>query len=163
MGRLASETVTPPSGGLTTTITYDALGNVIEVSESSGPTTTYAYDALNRVIQETETTGGATDTTTYAYDAAGDLISVTDPEGDMTKFTYDSYGDVISMTDPSGGVTRYSYFAVPEPSIWAAMLLGFVGLVFAGRRRAKLDARISSLIVNNQKNGNQPELLKTGA
>jgi YD repeat-containing protein len=132
MGRLASETVTPPSGGLTTTITYDAHGNVIEVSESSGPTTTYAYDA------------------------AGDIISVTDPEGDMTKFTYDSYGDVISMTDPSGGVTRFAYFAVPEPSTWVAMLLGFAGLVLAGRGAAKLDARIS-LIVKNRKNRSQLE------
>ena len=28
-------------------------------------------------------------------------------------------------------------FAVPEPSTWAMMLLGFAGLGFAGYRRAK--------------------------
>ena len=155
MGRVASETATPPSGGLTTTITYDPHGNVIEVSESGGPTTTYTYDALNRVIQETETTGGVTDTTTYAYDAAGDLISVTDPDDNATKFTYDSYGDVISMTDPNGGVTGFAYSVVPEPSTWVAMLLGFAGLVFAGRRGG--DARRAPFLADRQ----QPKRTET--
>jgi YD repeat-containing protein len=75
------------------------------------------------------------DTTTYTYDAAGDLISVTDPADKVTNFAYDSYGDLISMIDPNGGATTFAYFAVPEPSTWAAMLLGFAGLAFAGRKK----------------------------
>jgi hypothetical protein len=51
---------------------------------------------------------------------------------------------VISMTDPGGGVTAFSYFVVPEPPTWAAMLLGFAGLVFAGRRTAKRCALLSA-------------------
>ncbi len=145
MGRLVSETVTPPSGGLTTTITYDPDGDVASVTESDGTETTYTYDSMNRLIQATETMGGVMDTTTYSYDSAGDLISVTDPEDKTTKFTYDAYGDVISMIDPNRGVTTFAYFAVPEPPTWAAMLLGFAGLVFAGRRRAKRGALLSSL------------------
>jgi YD repeat-containing protein len=62
---------------------------------------------------------------------------VTDPNDDVTKFSYDPYGDLISMTDPNGGVSRFAYFAVPEPSTWVSMLLGFAGLAFAGRRRMK--------------------------
>jgi len=135
MNRLISETMTPPSGGLTTTVTYDANGNVISVSESSGPVTTYTYDDLNRVIQQTETADGVMDTTTYTYDAAGDLISVTDPADNVTKFTYDPFGDLISMADPNSGAITFAYFAVPEPSTWAAMLLGFAGLAFAGRKK----------------------------
>jgi YD repeat-containing protein len=77
------------------------------------------------------------DTTTYTYDAAGDLISVTDPADKVTNFTYDAFGDLISMTDPKFGAITFAYFAVPEPSTWAAMLLGFAGLAFARRRRAR--------------------------
>jgi YD repeat-containing protein len=135
MNRLISETMTPPSGGETTTVTYDADGNVISVSESDRTLTTYTYDDLNRVIQQTDPADG--DTTTYTYDAAGNLISVTDPDANMTKFTYDAFGDLISLTDPTGGATTFAYFAVPEPSTWAAMLLGFAGLAFAGRLRAR--------------------------
>jgi YD repeat-containing protein len=135
MNRLISETMTPPSGGLTTTVTYDGDGNVISVSESDGTSTTYTYDDLNRVIQQTDPADG--DTTIYTYDAAGNLISVTDPDHNMTKFTYDAFGDLISMTDPKFGATTFAYFAVPEPSTWAAMLLGFAGLAFAGRLRAR--------------------------
>jgi uncharacterized protein RhaS with RHS repeats len=40
--------MTPPSGGLTTTVTYDANGNVISVSESSGRVTTYTYELESR-------------------------------------------------------------------------------------------------------------------
>ena len=141
MNRLVSETMTPPSGGLTTTVTYDADGNVISVSESSGPVTTYTCDALNRVIQQTETTDSVMDTTTYTYDAAGDLISVTDPADKVTKFAYNSYGDLISMIDPNSGATTFAYFAVPEPSTWAAMLLGFAGLAFAGRKKTSWSKR----------------------
>ncbi len=36
-----------------------------------------------------------------------------------------------------GGTTGLSYSAVPEPSTWAMMLLGFAGLGFAGYRRAR--------------------------
>ncbi len=134
--------MTPPSGGETTTVTYDADGNVISVSESGGPVTTYTYDALNCVIQQTDTADG--DTTTYIYDAAGNLISVTDPDHNMTKFTYDAFGDLISMTDPKFGATTFGYFAVPEPSTWAAMLLGFAGLAFAGRLRARKTSLVNA-------------------
>ena len=77
------------------------------------------------------------DTTSYTYDGTGDLISVTDPADNVTRFAYDAYDDLISMTDPNGGVTTFAYFAVPEPSTWATMLLGFAGLAFAWRRRSR--------------------------
>jgi hypothetical protein len=42
-----------------------------------------------------------------------------------------------SVTWLDGGTTGLSYSAVPEPSTWAMMLLGFAGLGFAGYRGAK--------------------------
>jgi YD repeat-containing protein len=95
------------------------------------------------LIKATETNGGVTDITMYSYDPDGNLIQVTDPEGEITKFTYDAYGDVISMIDPNGGTTSFAYFAVPEPSTWGTMLLGFAGPAFARYRRAKRAAVVS--------------------
>jgi YD repeat-containing protein len=139
MGQVASETV----DGVTTMYTYDPSGDVASMSVSGGPTTTYMYDPDNQLIKATETNGGVTDITMYSYDPDGNLIQVTDPEGEITKFTYDAYGDVISMIDPNGGTTSFAYFAVPEPSTWGTMLLGFAGLAFAGYRRAKRAAVVS--------------------
>ena len=42
-----------------------------------------------------------------------------------------------SIAWQDGGMTGLSYSAVPEPSTWAMMLLGFAGLGFAGYRGAK--------------------------
>jgi YD repeat-containing protein len=69
---------------------------------------------------------------------------VTDPDDKSTKFTYDAFGDLISMTDPKFGATTFAYFAVPEPSTWAAMLLGFAGLAFAGRLRARKTSLVNA-------------------
>jgi len=140
-GQLASETVTPPSGGVTTMYTYDADGDVMSVSESGGPTnttTTYSYDPENQLIKETETIDGGPDLITmYSYDPDGNLILVSDPADMETKFTYDAYGDVLSMTDPNGATTKFAYYAVPEPSTWATMLIGFAALAFASFYRAR--------------------------
>ena len=94
------------------------------------------------ITQETETFNGAIDTTIYKYDADGNLISVTDPDGATTTFSYDAVGSLVSMIDPVAGAT--SVVGVPEPSTWAAMLVGFDGLVFAGRMRARRVARLSA-------------------
>ena len=141
-GQLETETVTPPPGGVTTTYMYDTSGNVLSIIESDGPQTIFTYDADERLIKETETSNGVTDITTYKYDTDGNLISVTDPDGATTTFSYDAVGSLVSMVDPVAGAT--SVAGVPEPSTWAAMLLGFAGLVFAGRMRARRVALLSA-------------------
>jgi len=63
---------------------------------------------------------------------------VTDPADNVTKFTYDPFGDLISMADPNSGAITFAYFAVPEPSTWAAMLMGSAGLAFRKAQKNKL-------------------------
>ena len=50
-GQLETETVTPPSGGVTTTYMYDSDGNVLSITESEGPETVFTYDAHDRLIR----------------------------------------------------------------------------------------------------------------
>ena len=77
----------------TTTTTYDALGDVLTVTDPLGRTTTYHYDNLGRKIEEidpavltTLDSGGSgsqpiSPTTYYGYDADGNLKYLTDPAG----------------------------------------------------------------------------------
>jgi YD repeat-containing protein len=71
--------VTQIANGLsTTTLSYDANGNLTQKTVD-GNTTTYVYDYANRLTALGS--GGAT--TTYAYDWAGDRVSQT---GSSTTF-----------------------------------------------------------------------------
>ena len=49
----------------------------------------------------------------------------------------DSYGFYVNDTDAILGRGDIAVTGVPEPSIWAMLLLGFAGLGFAGYRRGK--------------------------
>jgi hypothetical protein len=70
-------------------------------------------------------------------------ISLATGAGDINIFYFDGVPGVTnSIQNPGGGfVALYaadlSITAVPEPSTWAMMLLGFASLGFAGYRRAR--------------------------
>ena len=56
--------------------------------------------------------------------------------GDNSVINLGYFGSNIDLTISGSGVFAIGG-AVPEPSTWAMMLLGFAGLGYAGRRRAK--------------------------
>ena len=70
-------------------------------------------------------------------------ISLATSAGDINIFYLNGAPGVTnSVENPGGGLVALSpadlsVAAVPEPSTWAMMLLGFVGLGFAGYRRAR--------------------------
>jgi PEP-CTERM motif len=57
---------------------------------------------------------------------------------ELTADTDAIAGDFISFSAgaPSSSIILSGYYAVPEPSAWAMMLLGFGGLAFVGYRKA---------------------------
>ena len=82
--------------------TYDALGNITRISQSTKPFYTlvaYEYDAQNQLVKETyyngngTAAGNITRTISYTYDTAGNILSETRTEdGETTTKTY-AYGD----------------------------------------------------------------------
>lgn len=106
-GLVQSLTAPAPGGGpgaVTTSLTYDSLGNVLSVTEpgnnvTSAITTTYNY-----------TTDG-----TYTQAAKrGQPLTVTDNLGHTTHLRYDAHGRVTSATDALGFETGASYNLVGQ-------------------------------------------------
>ena len=82
--------------------TYDALGNITRISQSTKPFYTlvaYEYDAQNQLTKETyyngegSAAGNITRTISYTYDTAGNILSETKTVGSKTTTKTFSYTD----------------------------------------------------------------------
>lgn len=81
--------------------TYDRAGREITSSDALGIKTTFTYDAVNRVLCRIEDDGGLSLTTHYTYD--GNVMRVVEPNGKVTETVYDRDGRVKSVTvNPEG-------------------------------------------------------------
>lgn len=92
----------------TTSYAYDAVGNLIRVTDPLGHVTTHAYDKRNRRISTTDALGNKT---AWAYDAVGNMLTVTRPYSTVTTNVYDSMNRLTRTTDPKGQVTQMAYDA----------------------------------------------------
>ena len=104
--------------GRSISYSYDAVGNVISMTDWTG-TTTYSYD---NIYQLTSQTLPNNQTTTYTYDPAGNRITQNSltysynnlnqliSKSDNTNYAYDLNGNLITKTTPNGSTT-YSWNA----------------------------------------------------
>ncbi len=95
--------------------TYDASGNITEVSEKEGGLSSLfagkkvirrEFDALNRVTKYTDYKGREVK---YAYDALGNMTGLTYPGGEIVHYDYNADGSIAEMTSNSGGIFTYGY------------------------------------------------------
>ncbi|NJO92176.1 MAG: RHS repeat protein, partial [Chloroflexia bacterium] len=115
--------------GTTWTISYDALGRQISLSDPDAGTTQYRYNKYNELTSQTNARGfkdsltydvlgrvtsriGGDGTTTYVYDPAnnpGLLNNIAYPGGNET-YTYDTYGRLtnVQQTVNDGSASTYS-------------------------------------------------------
>ena len=92
------------SSGRKTTYSYN--GNSI-ITVANNISTTKNYDALGNVVSVTDPAG----TITYQLAADGQPNSIEAPGSVVTSFNYDKYRRRISLTDPSQGTTSYEFDA----------------------------------------------------
>jgi hypothetical protein len=101
-------------------------------------------------VSEHLTAGGLSIGQLTTVDAVGGVTQLSD------HITFAPVSSIVVRKDigfaANGGLVdlsiidqNFSQTAVPEPSTWAMMLLGFAGLGFVGFRKAKSNARISVL------------------
>ncbi len=96
--------------GRTTAYTYDALGNVLSVTQLSGTssaiTTNFTYtSAYNQLASVIDPLGH---TTTFSY-TNGCLTQITDALGHNTSIQCNGAGQTTSVQDALGNTTLYSY------------------------------------------------------
>ena len=83
--------------GGTSFFDYDGAGRLLarRVATSEGfATTSYAYDAVGNVVSVTDPFGAVTK---YAYDGAHRCTEVMNPDGSRVSYAYDGAGEVASM------------------------------------------------------------------
>lgn len=95
---------------ITTSFSYDPLGQFIGSIDPNGNVTSNSYDTLGRRTASVDPDLG---TWTYQYDNAGRLTTQTDAKAQVTGFTYDALGRVLTKTIgvglPSQEVITNSY------------------------------------------------------
>jgi len=95
-------------GQRTSTYTYDGADNMTSYKDGAENTWLYQYDDKHLLTKLIRPSGNST---MYAYDAKGQLSTVTDAKGANTTFSYDSYGNISVITDPLGGKWQFTYDA----------------------------------------------------
>ncbi len=94
----------PPGGSAritpTTSLRYDAIGNVVESIDEKGSATRYTYDRLGRVVTREEPGRTNEDRArwAYTYTRTGQVLSVTDPHGGQVRSTYDDLDRQVTAT-----------------------------------------------------------------
>ncbi len=93
-------------GTQVSTMTYDALGDLLTLTDANSKTTQYSYDPNGNLAQITD---ALNESTNFAYDPMGRLISQTDPLNHTTQFEYDALGRLKTRTDAQHNQTKYIY------------------------------------------------------
>jgi YD repeat-containing protein len=98
-GAVLGQTMTSTDEASTTRqSTMDSLGRLAQVVEDPnglGYTTTYSYDAMDNLIGVTQ----GTETRTFTYDSLKRLSRATNPESGTIAYTYDNDGNLVTKTD----------------------------------------------------------------
>ncbi|PGZ92182.1 DNRLRE domain-containing protein [Bacillus sp. AFS029533] len=77
--------------GTVTYFTYDQLNRLTQVKNPDGKMVSYHYDAIGNKVNLDDSTG----TTIYEYDQDNNLIKQTDPSGTVTTFNYNAENQLI--------------------------------------------------------------------
>ncbi|WP_185975256.1 RHS repeat-associated core domain-containing protein [Mesorhizobium sp. WSM4310] len=104
---------------LAQTRTFDVLGRLVGLTDTSGSPWTYTYDMLGNRLSASDPDLG---TWTYVYDAANRLIKQTDARGTVTNLSYDQMDRLIlkTATAPGGSpvVLTQNTYDQAAPSYW---------------------------------------------
>lgn len=106
------ETISKQVSGqlLTTTMTYDANGNLKQAVDPAGHISRYDYNQFGQLAKITNQQGKEW---TFAYNGSGYLVSKSTPgdNGGTVSwiFTPDALGRNLEIQDPKGGLTTYTY------------------------------------------------------
>ncbi|MFY9458651.1 MAG: hypothetical protein WAP57_02735, partial [Aquabacterium commune] len=82
---------------------HDARGNLIRLTDALGRATRFEFDAMDRLVKEIRPMG---QTTTYEHDAAGRFVAQVDPMGNRMVLVRDAAGRITARQYHRGSSTR---------------------------------------------------------
>nr|NGX42984.1 tRNA3(Ser)-specific nuclease WapA [Chlamydiota bacterium] len=91
---------------LTTTHTYNVMGNRISTTDHFGQTATFQYDVYSREISQTDPLGY---TEHKEYDVQDNIIKTVDKDGFTTTTLYNFCGDPLKVQYPDGTSEKFAY------------------------------------------------------
>jgi RHS repeat-associated protein len=96
------------TAAVTTALSYDDNGNILNSAAPLARSTADQYDALNRLKQITDPNGGITN---FGYDANDNIAAVIDPRNLTTTYTHNGFGDVTQLVSPDTGTSLSTYYS----------------------------------------------------
>jgi RHS repeat-associated protein len=133
-GWLTKVTVDAAGTPAITTIAYDAVGDVTQITLPNGAYETYSYDGARRLMSVTNSAGetisyarnangditstsisgsvGAGFAETRAFDELGRLIASIGAQSQTYNFAYDGTSNLVKVTDPRGNYFAYGFDAL---------------------------------------------------
>lgn len=116
--------------GFPTVYTYDALDNLLSVSQSGLNARSFTYDSLSRLTQAVNPESG---TINYSYDADGNMISKTSPAPNQTgsgtvttTYAYDALNR-LTQKNYSDGTTPQANYTYDLNNVWSTTETNTIG------------------------------------
>ncbi len=137
-GHLTSVIEPGPSGSLTTTYSYDGLGNAININQAGNTANheaarqrTFTYDSASRLICASHPESSSLNTncptsattpipqgvTGYTYDPAGNLKTKTDARNITITYGYDTLNRLISKTYSANAATASACYQYDQSAL----------------------------------------------
>lgn len=107
LGRMTSVIEDPAGLNYQTSYGYDALDNLIGVTQVGSHQRTFGYDSLSRLTSAANPESG---TTTYSYDADGNVATKTDARNIQTTYSYDQLNRLTQKTYSDGTPSPYYWY-----------------------------------------------------
>jgi RHS repeat-associated protein len=147
--------------GITTTYSYDPVGNKSASTDGNGVTTTYAYTPAN-LVSSINYSGSSAHSVGLSYDANGNKVAMTDATG-SSSFVYDPFGELVSADNGSGQTVAYAYntdaevtgitYPLPSTASWATSATVAYGYDNADRLTSVNDFNNNTISISNTADG----------
>ena len=123
LGRMTSVIEDPTGLNYQTSYSYNALDDLLSVTQSGSRQRTFTYDWLSRLTSASNPESGTTCYATYSsgcqqtggYDANGNLLTKRDARGITTTYSYDALNRVTAKVHSDGTPTVIFNYDVNNP------------------------------------------------